>query len=60
MKSSKLLTPCPLTTSDSVKQQMLFDHCTWDDDYESITQEIRKGLLQLAHASEEQYTVVLM
>lgn len=60
MKAYKLLTPGPLTTSDSVKQQMLFDHCTWDDDYKSITQEIRKGLLQLAHASEAQYTVVLM
>ena len=60
MKAYKLLTPGPLTTSDSVKQQMLFDYCTWDDDYKSITQEIRKGLLQLAHASEDTYTVVLM
>lgn len=28
----KLLTPGPLTTTDSVKREMLFDHCTWDDE----------------------------
>ena len=58
MKSYKLLTPGPLTTTDTVKQQMMFDHCTWDDDYKQITQEIRKGLLKLAHVSEEEYTAV--
>ena len=26
----KLLTPGPLTTTDTVKKKMLFDHCTWD------------------------------
>lgn len=56
----KLLTPGPLTTTDTVKQQMLVDHCTWDDDYKQITQEIRKELLSLAHVSEEEYTVILM
>lgn len=56
----KLLTPGPLTTTETVKQQMLFDHCTWDNDYKKITQEIRKNLLKLAHVSEEEYTVVLM
>lgn len=60
MKNYKLLTPGPLTTTDSVKQEMLFDHCTWDDDYKAITQEIRKSLLGLAHVAEEDYTVVLM
>lgn len=60
MKNYKLLTPGPLTTTDTVKQEMLFDHCTWDDDYKQITQEIRKKLLGLAHVSEEDYTVVLM
>ena len=43
MKNYKLLTPGPLTTTDSVKKEMLFDHCTWDDDYKSITQDIRKS-----------------
>lgn len=60
MKNYKLLTPGPLTTTDTVKEEMLFDHCTWDDDYKTITQKIRTSLLQLAHASIEQYTVVLM
>ena len=60
MRSYKLLTPGPLTTTETVKQQMLFDHCTWDDDYKQITQQIRRGLLDLAHVSPEEYTAVLM
>ena len=60
MKNYKLLTPGPLTTTDTVKKEMMFDHCTWDDDYKQITQEIRRDLLELAHVSEEEYTAVLM
>lgn len=60
MKNYKLLTPGPLTTTETVKQEMLFDHCTWDDDYKKITLDIRKQLLKLAHVDEEEYTVVLM
>ena len=60
MKYYKLLTPGPLTTTDTVKKEMLFDHCTWDDDYKAITQEISAKLLKLAHVSEEEYTAVLM
>ena len=60
MKRYKLLTPGPLTTTETVKNEMLFDHCTWDDDYKAITQQIRKKLLKLAHADEKEYTVVLM
>lgn len=56
----KLLTPGPLTTTETVKNEMMFDHCTWDDDYKQITLNIRKQLLELAHVSEEEYTVVLM
>lgn len=56
----KLLTPGPLTTTATVKEAMLTDHCTWDDDYKSITQKIRADLLRLAQASEETYTAVLM
>lgn len=56
----KLLTPGPLTTTDSVKQMMLSDRCTWDDDYKSITQEIRRELLELAGVSSPEYTSVLM
>ncbi len=60
MKTYKLLTPGPLTTTKTVKEEMLFDHCTWDDDYKQITQKIRRNLLKLAKASEDEYTVVLM
>ena len=60
MKDYKLLTPGPLTTSATVKQEMLFDHCTWDDDYKKITLKIRDQLLQLAHVNENKYTVILM
>ena len=60
MNHYKLLTPGPLTTTDTVKQEMLFDHCTWDEDYKNITQTIRKQLLSLAHVSEDDYTAVLM
>lgn len=60
MINYKLLTPGPLTTTESVKREMLTDHCTWDDDYKIITQEIRKSLLELAHVSEDEYTAVLM
>ena len=60
MKTYKLLTPGPLTTTDTVKKEMLFDHCTWDDDYKKITQSIRRSLLDLAHVTEPEYTAVLM
>lgn len=60
MNIYKLLTPGPLTTSEAVKQEMQFDHCTWDEDYKQITQNIRKELLQLAHVNEADYTSVLM
>lgn len=60
MNRYKLLTPGPLTTTDTVKAEMLVDHCTWDDEYKAITQKIRKGLLELAHVDEKEYTAVLM
>ncbi len=60
MVNYKLLTPGPLTTTDSVKREMMADHCTWDEDYKQVTQKIRRGLLKLAHVSEGNYTAVLM
>lgn len=54
-----LLTPGPLTTSKSVKQVMLSDFCTWDDDYNSIVNDIRGRLVRLATESDD-YTSVLM
>ena len=47
----KLLTPGPLTTTMAVKERMLFDHCTWDDDYKQITCRICDGLLLLGHVA---------
>lgn len=60
MVNYKLLTPGPLTTTETIKKEMLTDHCTWDNEYKEITQNIRKELLKLAHVSEETYTTVLM
>lgn len=60
MNTYKLLTPGPLTTTKTVKEEMLFDRCTWDDEYKSITQKIRSQLLALAGADQERYTAVLM
>lgn len=60
MINYKLLTPGPLTTTTTVKQAMLTDHCTWDDDYKQITQQIRKQLLALARVNEPDYTTILM
>ena len=33
MKPYLLLTPGPLTTSETVKEAMMTDWCTWDEDY---------------------------
>ncbi len=58
--SYKLLTPGPLTTSLGVREAMLVDRCTWDDDYKAMTQEIRASLLEIAHADPKDYAAVLM
>lgn len=58
-----LLTPGPLTTSKSVRQAMLQDWCTWDDEYNlDIVQVIRSKLVSLAvpPAQEGLYTATLM
>ncbi|MFJ8065381.1 2-aminoethylphosphonate--pyruvate transaminase [Psychrobacillus sp. NPDC096426] len=60
MNHYKLLTPGPLTTTSRVKEEMLLDRCTWDNDYKAITQKIRAKLLELAGADQEEYTTVLM
>lgn len=60
MNTYKLLTPGPLTTTRAVKEEMLVDRCTWDNEYKVITQKIRSQLLTLAGADPAQYTAVLM
>lgn len=55
-----LLTPGPLTTTRTVKEAMLFDSCTWDDDYNlGVVQTIRQQLVQLATPADG-YTAVLL
>ncbi|EOX4278280.1 2-aminoethylphosphonate--pyruvate transaminase [Vibrio cholerae] len=55
-----LLTPGPLSTSESVREVMLKDWCTWDDDYNiEIVEEIRRKLVTLA-TTQSGYTAVLM
>ena len=61
MKPYILLTPGPLTTSQTVKEKMLADWCTWDDDYNiEIVQNIRQRLVALAARDADRYTSVLM
>ena len=60
MSGYKLLTPGPLTTTATVKQEMLFDRCTWDDEYKQMTQKIRGQLLSIAGVSPAEYTAILL
>lgn len=61
MRPYLLLTPGPLTTSETVKEAMLSDWCTWDEDYNvGIVEVIRKELVELATKHPEEYTAVLM
>ena len=61
MRPYLLLTPGPLTTSESVITAMMTDWCTWDEDYNvHIVEEIRKGLVQLATRKTDEYTSILM
>jgi len=52
-----LLTPGPLSTSPAVRASMVRDWCTWDDEYNAITREIRSRLETLAD-SENRYAAV--
>ncbi|MHC6528820.1 MULTISPECIES: 2-aminoethylphosphonate--pyruvate transaminase [unclassified Vibrio] len=55
-----LLTPGPLSTSETVREAMLKDWCTWDDDYnKDIVEVIRHKLVRLA-TRQPGYTCVLM
>lgn len=53
-----LLTPGPLTTRASVKQAMLTDHCTWDDEYKAITTSVMRDITAIAANSD--YAAVLL
>lgn len=61
MRNYLLLTPGPLSTSETVREAMLQDWCTWDKDYnEGIVTPIRKGLLAIAGVDGNEYTNVLL
>ena len=61
MRPYLLLTPGPLTTSETVKEAMMSDWCTWDEDYNiGIVEKIRHELVSLASSRPEEYTAVLM
>lgn len=55
-----LLTPGPLSTTRSVREAMLKDWCTWDQEYNDLVQSIRGRLVALATGCTDQYTAVLM
>ena len=55
-----LLTPGPLSTSREVKSTMLRDWCTWDDDYNSIVEDIRERLVRLAGVTPTTHSAVLI
>ena len=55
-----LLTPGPLSTSQTVREAMMRDWCTWDDDYNlGVVEKIRSRLVELA-TDAPGYTSVLM
>ncbi len=53
-----LLTPGPLTTRRAVKQAMLADHCTWDDEYKAVTVSVMRDLVGLC--ANDDYAAVLL
>ena len=61
MRPYLLLTPGPLTTTDTVKEAMMSDWCTWDEDYNiGVVEQIRTQLAELASSRPAEYTAVLM
>jgi len=55
-----LLTPGPLTTAYEVKQAMLKDWGSWDDDFRAMTRDMRRRLLALLGEGSDQYDCVPM
>jgi 2-aminoethylphosphonate-pyruvate transaminase len=53
-----LLTPGPLTTAYAVKQAMLRDWGSWDDDFRAMTRDLRRRLLALIGDGADDYDCV--
>jgi 2-aminoethylphosphonate-pyruvate transaminase len=59
-KDKALFTPGPLTTSRTVKQAMLCDLGSRDIAFIQMVRDIRENLVELAMASTDRYTAVIM
>ena len=55
-----LLTPGPLTTSYAVKEAMLKDWGSWDNDFRAMTREVRSSLLALLGEGADEFDCVPM
>ncbi|MCP5089110.1 MAG: 2-aminoethylphosphonate--pyruvate transaminase [Rhodobacteraceae bacterium] len=55
-----LLTPGPLTTSIAVKEAMLRDWGSWDDDFRAMTSKLRAKLLELLGEGADSFDCVPM
>lgn len=60
LREPYLLTPGPLTTAYSVKQAMLKDWGSWDDDFRTMTRTMRSRLLALIGPGATDYACVPM
>jgi len=59
-KDKALFTPGPLTTSRTVKQAMLRDLGSRDQEFIALVADVRRRLVRLADADPDLYTAVLM
>ncbi|MEN8191633.1 MAG: 2-aminoethylphosphonate--pyruvate transaminase [Bacteroidota bacterium] len=59
-KEKKLFTPGPLTTSKTVKQSMLRDFGSRDNEFISSVKNIRERLLELSEVTKGNYETILM
>ena len=54
-----LLTPGPLTTTLRTKLAMLHDWGSWDDDFNAVTADVRRRLLDIVHGQHSHVVVPL-
>ena len=55
-----LLTPGPLTTSPLIKQAMLRDWGSWDEDFRGMTRQLRQQLLAMLEDTKNEFECVPM
>ncbi|MCH4170887.1 MAG: 2-aminoethylphosphonate--pyruvate transaminase [Lactobacillus sp.] len=54
-----LLTPGPISTTDTVKRAMLADYGTWDSDYLKLTEKVRSQLVAVANGNANYASILL-